>query len=102
MVKLTDKQRAELEALEAMPEDQIDFSDIPEMTDADWATARRGVLYRPDWQQITLRLDQNIVDWFEENAETPQAAHEEINRVLAEHMRQARLTRTNLAEEAAG
>ena len=30
MVKLTEKQRAELQALEAMSDDEIDLSDIPE------------------------------------------------------------------------
>ena len=39
MVKLTEEQRAELEALEAMPDDQIDYSDIPEMTEAEWSKA---------------------------------------------------------------
>ena len=57
MVKLTDAQKAELEALEAMPDDQIDYSDIPEMTEEEWAKARRGVFYKPDWQDVTLRLD---------------------------------------------
>ena len=35
--KLTDKQKAELEALEAMADDEIDFSDIPESVD--WSDA---------------------------------------------------------------
>ena len=35
--RLTDKQRAELEALEAMSDDDIDFSDIPESLD--WSDA---------------------------------------------------------------
>ena len=30
MAKLTNKQRAELESLEAMSDDEIDLSDIPE------------------------------------------------------------------------
>ena len=90
MVKLTDEQRAELEALEAMPDDQIDYSDIPEMTDIDWSKAKRGRFYKPDWQDITLRLDQNVVDWFEEQAGTPEKAHEAINQALVEHLRRVR------------
>ena len=90
MVKLTEEQRAELEALEAMPDDQIDYSDIPEMTEADWSKAKRGMFYKPDWQDITLRLDQNVVDWFEEQAETPEEAHRNINQALVEHMRRVR------------
>ena len=90
MVKLTDEQRAELEALEAMPDDQIDYSDIPEMTDTDWSKAKRGKFYKPDWQEITLRLDQNVVDWFEEQGGTPEKAHEAINQALVEHMKRVR------------
>ena len=41
---LTDEERAELDALEALPDDQIDTSDIPETVD--WSGARRGVFYR--------------------------------------------------------
>ena len=43
--KLTDKQQAELSALEALPDDRIDTSDIPEISD--WSDARRGLFYRP-------------------------------------------------------
>ena len=98
MVKLTPQQRAELEALEAMPDDQIDLSDIPEMTEADWAKAKRGMFYKPDWQDITLRLDQNVVDWFEEQAETPEEAHRNINQALVEHMRRMRFPGRNTAK----
>ena len=60
MVKLTEKQRAELQALEAMSDDEIDLSDIPER-EIDWSKAKIGMHYQPDWQDITLRLDQNVV-----------------------------------------
>ena len=39
-MKLTDWQKAELEALENLPDEEIDFSDIPEVTD--WSGAFRG------------------------------------------------------------
>ena len=38
---MTDKQKAEIAALKAMPDEDIDLSDIPER-DIDWSTARRG------------------------------------------------------------
>ena len=90
MVKLTEEQKAEFEALEAMPDDQIDYSDIPQMTEAEWSKAKRGMFYKPDWQNITLRLDRNVVDWFEEQAETPQKTHQDINQALMEHIRRER------------
>ena len=53
--KLTKAQKAELQALAALPEDQIDTSDIPEITD--WSGAQRNLLYRParrsDEQSVT-------------------------------------------------
>ena len=41
---LTDEERAELDALEALPDDEIDTSDIPEALD--WSGAKRGLFYR--------------------------------------------------------
>ena len=42
---LPEKQNAEIEALAALPDDEIDTSDLPEILD--WSRARRGPLYRP-------------------------------------------------------
>ena len=42
--KLTKAQKAELQALAALPDEQIDTSDIPEIRD--WSGARRNLLYR--------------------------------------------------------
>ena len=44
---LTQKQKAELAALAAMPDEQIDYSDIPRKPAGSWADAVRGGLYRP-------------------------------------------------------
>ena len=49
--KLSDDRRAELAALEALPDDRINTTDVPELLD--WSDARRGVFYRPVKQQIT-------------------------------------------------
>ena len=85
MVKLNDEQKAELEALEKLSDDELDLSDIPERP-IDWSEAKIGMHYKPDWQDITLRLDQNVIDWFEEHADTPEEAHRDINQVLMEHI----------------
>ncbi len=42
--ELTPQQQAEIDALKAMPDDEIDTSDIPEVTD--WSNARRGMFHR--------------------------------------------------------
>lgn len=100
MVKLTDQQKEALKALEAIPEDQIDLSDIPEMTEEEWRNARRINIYKPDWQDITLRLDRNVVDWFEENAENDDEAAKIINEVLVEHIRKVRFPKRKPASGA--
>ena len=37
--------QAQIRALEALPDDQIDTTDAPEIID--WSDAKRGVFYRP-------------------------------------------------------
>ena len=59
--ELTKEQRAEIQALEGLPDDRINTSEVPEILD--WSDARRGVFYRPVKQQITLRLDSDVVSW---------------------------------------
>ena len=60
---LTEHEKAELAALETMPEGAIDTRDVPEVRD--WSTATRGRFYRPIKRQITLRLDADVIDFFE-------------------------------------
>ena len=81
---LTDEQRAELNALAELPEDQIDTTDIPEVLD--WSHARRADLYRPVKQQITLRLDADVVAWFKEQAPGGRGYQTDINRALREYI----------------
>ena len=50
--KLTKNQKAELKALEALPDEYIDTAAAPE--NLDWSNAERGVFYRPVKQQITF------------------------------------------------
>ena len=84
---LTKAQKAELQTLAALPDEQIDTSDIPEILD--WSGARRDLLYRPVKQQITLRLDADVVAWFRANVPDGRGYQTEINRVLRAHARRA-------------
>ncbi|MDE0428156.1 MAG: BrnA antitoxin family protein [Caldilineaceae bacterium] len=81
---LTREQRAELQTLEALPEEQVDTSDIPELLD--WSDARRGLFYRPVKRQITLRLDADIIAWFKARARNGRGYQTDINRALREHV----------------
>ncbi len=74
--KLTSEQEVEIESLAPLPDEKIDASDISELLD--WSDARRE-------QQITLRLDADVVAWFRANAPDGRGYQTEINRVLREH-----------------
>lgn len=82
---LKKEQKAELKALAALPDDQIDTSDIPEVLD--WSDAKRGLFYRPVKQQLTLRLDVDVVTWFRSRAQGGRGYQTDINRALREHVR---------------
>ena len=85
---MTDQQKAELAALAAMPENEIDTSDIPEMP-IDWANAKRGVFYGLIQQQITLwleDLDDDVIAWLKANTPDEQGYQALINQVLSEHV----------------
>ena len=73
-----------LQALEELLDDQINTTDIPEILD--WSGAQRGVFYRPVKQQITLRLDADIISWFKAHAHGGRGYQTDINRVLREHV----------------
>lgn len=79
------EREAQMRYLAELPDDQIDTSDIPEITDEQWATARRGAHFRPLKTPVTIRLDADVVAWFKENAQSGKY-QSEINRVLRQHM----------------
>jgi uncharacterized protein (DUF4415 family) len=63
---LTPKQRRQIAALASMPDDKIDYSDIPPLNDRFWKHAVRNPFYRPVKQQLTVRLDSDVVAWLRE------------------------------------
>jgi len=46
------------------------------------------VFYRPVKEQITLRLDADVLDWFRKKVPSGRGYQTEINRALREHMLQ--------------
>ena len=91
--RLTTKQRAELEALEILPDDQIDTRDIPEVRD--WSGAQRGLFYRPIKKQLTLRIDADVIAWFKNRTPKGEGYQTGMNQALREHVRrQARLRKS--------
>ncbi len=84
--QLTDEQKAEIEALAALSDDQIKTDDMPEVRD--WSGATRGMFYRPVKQQITLRLDADLIDWFKTHHPQGEGYQTSINRALREYITQ--------------
>ena len=67
---LTARQKAEIAAYTVPADEDIDFSDIPELTDEFWKNAKPNPFYRPVKQQLTLRIDADVIAWFK--AQTPE------------------------------
>jgi len=63
MRKVSRSIRKELMDLANRPHSEIDYSDIPASTRKDWAGAVRGKLYRPIKQQLTVRIDADVLVW---------------------------------------
>lgn len=64
--KLTPELLAQSKRIAAMRDEDIDLTDMPEKLD--WTNAERGKFYRPVKQQLTLRLDADVVHWFKTHA----------------------------------
>lgn len=82
--RLTAAQRAELDALAALPDGRIDTKDIPEVRN--WSGAQRGLFLRPIKKQLTLRLDADIISWFRTTAVKGEGYQTRINRALREYV----------------
>jgi uncharacterized protein (DUF4415 family) len=75
----------ELAALEKLPDEAIDTSDIPEISSEQWRMAESGNHYRPLKQSITIRLDADVLSWFRAHA-AGSGYQTEINSVLRRHI----------------
>ena len=82
---LTPALQAELDALTAMPDSGIDTTDMPPITD--WSKAVRGAFYRPIKRPLSLRVDADIVDWFQRQGQGYQTR---MNSALREYVERHR------------
>ena len=60
---LTAAQRASLKRLDALPDEQINYDDIPKLTNAQLAEMQPAQVYRPLKKQITARVDADVLVW---------------------------------------
>lgn len=80
------KSGTDLERLNNMADDEIDFSDIPEVTPEMFAkgVVRRG-LQPITKRQLTLRLDSDVIDWFKKQGQGYQT---KMNALLRAYMQE--------------
>ena len=74
------EQQERLERLAAMPDAEIDTSDIPEALD--WRGAIRGWPNSTRRERLAARLDNDVIEWFERRHADPRDCAAEINHVL--------------------
>ena len=85
MKKATKKLTKELAVLAALPDEEIDTTEIPEITD--WGNAVVGRFYRPVKETVTIRLDADVLDWLNQGGKGYQTR---VNRILRAVMEQQR------------
>ena len=80
---LTSTRKRKLTQLAARADAEIDFSDIPPLKESFWINAVRNPFYRPVKQQLTVRLDADVVAWLRQKGKGYQTR---LNRALREAM----------------
>jgi len=77
---LTEKRKAELKALAAMPDSEIDYSDIPPLDDSFWKNAVCNPFYKPTKTSTTVRVDSDVLVWLKAEGKGYQTRMNEILR----------------------
>jgi uncharacterized protein (DUF4415 family) len=79
------KSQTDWERLGTLTDNEIDFSEIDELTPEQFAQAvvRRGLKPAPKKQQITLRVDSDVIQWFKSHGRGYQT---KINDLLRAYM----------------
>ncbi|MCY7354087.1 MAG: BrnA antitoxin family protein [Lysobacter sp.] len=83
---LSTTQRRELAALATRPDSDIDYSDIPPLTEAFWQNAVPNPFYRPVKQSTTVRIDADVLAWLRAQGRGYQTR---INAILRDEMLKA-------------
>ncbi|MGO9270651.1 MAG: BrnA antitoxin family protein [Terriglobia bacterium] len=80
---MTPARKRKLARLAERPDSEIDFSEIPPLTESFWKNAVRNPFYRPVKQQLTVRLDADVVAWLRRQGKGYQTR---LNRLLRKAM----------------
>jgi uncharacterized protein (DUF4415 family) len=79
-------QRDRLLKLAALPDDNIDTSDIPEAPPGSWTDAEVGRFYRPRKEAVTIRLDADVLEWFRRSTPGGRGYQTSINAALRDYI----------------
>jgi uncharacterized protein (DUF4415 family) len=82
MNKLSAREHERLKKLADRPDNEIDFSDIPEIRRLS-PHATIGKFYRPVKEKVTVRIDSDVLAWLRSNGEGYQTR---MNEYLREKM----------------
>jgi uncharacterized protein (DUF4415 family) len=87
----TKKSETDWKRIDAMKDEDIDLSDIPEVTPEMFARAvlRRNFKPIPRKKQLTLRVDSDVVDWYKNQGRGYQTR---INSLLRAYMKEHQRT----------
>jgi len=80
---LSAKQKAELAALAARREEDVDYSDTPPLSAEFWKNAERGKFYKPTKTSTTVRIDSDVLAWLRSQGKGYQSR---INAILRREM----------------
>jgi uncharacterized protein (DUF4415 family) len=80
---MTAARKRKLARLAKQPDSEIDFSDIPPLEESFWKNAVRNPFYRPVKQQLTVRLDSDVIAWLRQQGRGYQTR---LNNLLREAM----------------
>jgi uncharacterized protein (DUF4415 family) len=80
---LTEQQQADIAVLKTLSDADIDYSDIPPLTEEFWQNAVRNPFYKPTKTATTVRVDTDVLLWLKSKGKGYQAR---MNAILRTEM----------------
>jgi len=82
-IRTAKAQDKEIAALRRLKDEDIDLSDIPEITD--WSKGVVGKFYRPIKKPLTIRVDADVLAWLKSQGKGYQTRINSLLRQAMEH-----------------
>lgn len=90
--KKSETDETDYKRLASMVDEDIDFSDIPEVSPEMFARGivRRGLKPLPRKRQLTLRVDSDVIEWYQKQGQGYQTKINSLLRAyMEEHLRRS-------------